>query len=88
MNNHGHNNKTKQQGSYLAAFIVSSVLFAHELAQSLYLFIVYYWFTFIFVFVVIIVVKQHREHILHCFAFRITHYVNACIYHLCKELMF
>ena len=88
MNGHDDNNKIKQQGLCLAAFIVSSILFAHKLAQSLYLFIVYYWFTFIFVFVVIFVVKQHWEHVLYCFAFRIAHYVDARIYYLGKELMF
>ena len=87
MNGHDDNNKTKQQGSSLAAFIVSSIFFAHKLAQSLYLFIVYYWFTFIFVFIVIVVIKQHREHVLYCLALCITHYVNGCIYYLCEELM-
>jgi hypothetical protein len=80
--------QTKQQGSRLAAFIVSSIFFAHKLAQSLYLFIVYYWFIFILFFVVIFVVKQHWEHVLYCLALCVTHYVDAGIYHLCEELMF
>jgi hypothetical protein len=80
--------QTKQQDSHLAAFIVSSIFFAHKLAQSLYLFIVYYWFAFILFFVVIFVVKQHWEHVLYCFALGVTHYVDAGINYLCKELIF
>ena len=81
-------NKNKQQGLCLAAFIVSSIFLAHKLAQPLYLFIIYYWPAFIFIFIVFVVVKEHGEHIFYRFSFCVAHYVDGCIYHLCQELMF